>query len=162
MQPPYSRNDKTVKDAFYFPHDMNAQNDPKCVALIEDFGATGYGVYWVLIEMLHQEGGRLEKVPRLFKGMARRLQVAEELILKQIQAMLVDYKLIQEDKTHIWSERVLRNVEDRKQKRDVKVEAGRRGGLKSGTTRLTRREDAFVEEVGVEAVDSLQSKPSTA
>ncbi len=31
------------KDAYYFPHDCNARNDPKILALRSVFGAEGYG-----------------------------------------------------------------------------------------------------------------------
>ena len=34
-----------AKDAFYFPHDYEATNDPKLQALVGEFGAAGYGIY---------------------------------------------------------------------------------------------------------------------
>ena len=44
-----------MKDAFYFPHDSNAKDDPKCSMLIEQLGLEGYGIYWVLIETLRDQ-----------------------------------------------------------------------------------------------------------
>lgn len=43
------------KDAFYFPHDSNAKDDPKCVMLIEQLGCEGYGIYWILVEILREQ-----------------------------------------------------------------------------------------------------------
>ena len=49
------------KDAFYFPHDSNAQRDPKIVKLRRVHGWSGYGLYWALIETLRdQENYTLE------------------------------------------------------------------------------------------------------
>ena len=31
------------KDAYYFSHDSNAQDDPKCMLLIDQLGMEGYG-----------------------------------------------------------------------------------------------------------------------
>lgn len=42
------------KEAYYFSHDTNARNDPKILALRDNWGVEGYGIYWVLIEMLRE------------------------------------------------------------------------------------------------------------
>jgi hypothetical protein len=44
-----------MKDAYYFPHDSNAHCDPKITMLFLEMGAMGYGIYWVIIEMLRNE-----------------------------------------------------------------------------------------------------------
>jgi len=46
-----------VKNAYYFSHDSNAKDDPKCVLLIEQLGLEGYGIYWILIEILRDQPG---------------------------------------------------------------------------------------------------------
>lgn len=43
------------KEAYYFSHDSNAKDDPKCVQLIDDLGLEGYGIYWVLVEVLRDQ-----------------------------------------------------------------------------------------------------------
>lgn len=124
------------KDAYYFSHDSNASSDPKCSALIHDFGMAGYGLYWAIIEILHQQkGGKLEKFPKLFDGLAHQLMVQKEQLMKQIEAMLHEYFLLHEDEKYIWSDRVLRNLDEKEEKRQIKVEAGRIGGIKSGLSR---------------------------
>lgn len=46
-----------MKDAYWFKHDSNAKDDPKCVMLIEQLGLEGYGIYWVLVETLRDQPG---------------------------------------------------------------------------------------------------------
>jgi len=124
-----------MKEAYYFPHDSNAIHDPKCAALINDHGMTGYGFYWMLIEVMHEQGGKIEKFPKLYDGLSHDFHCEKELAVKLIEALLNDYNLLQQDDKHIWSDRVLRNIGERKMKYDAKVEAGRLGGIKSGLTR---------------------------
>ena len=45
------------KEAYYFSHDSNAKDDPKSSLLIEELGLEGYGIYWVLIEVLRDQPG---------------------------------------------------------------------------------------------------------
>ena len=43
------------KDAYYFSHDSNSKDDPKCVLLIEQLGLEGYGIFWILVETLRDQ-----------------------------------------------------------------------------------------------------------
>lgn len=130
-----------MKDTYYFQHDYNARKDPKCSALINDFGLAGYGIYWCLIEILHEQGGKIKKFPKLIDGIAFELGIEIEALTKQIEAMLQDYNLLQEDENYIWSNRVLKNLEDRENKKQLKINAGRLGGLKSGEIRKKQNQE---------------------
>lgn len=135
-----------MKESYYFPHDYHARNDPKCAALLSDFGVAGYGLYWCVIEILHeQKDGKLEKFPKLFSGLAYDFNVSVEAVTKQIEAMVKDYNLIKEDEKYLWSDRVLVNLENRKLKYQIKSEAGRIGGLKSGESRRMKQSEAVLE-----------------
>lgn len=135
-----------MKETYYFPHDYHARNDPKCAALLNDFGAAGYGLYWCIVEILHeQKDGKLKKFPKLFSGLAYDFNISIEATTKQIEAMLKDYNLLQEDEKYIWSDRVLQNLDERKSKYHVKSEAGRLGGLKSGESRKSKQNEAMLE-----------------
>ena len=66
-----------TKDAYYFPHDSNAKDDPKCVLLIEQLGLEGYGIFWVLIETLRDQPEY--KYPlQLLPALARRYNTTAE------------------------------------------------------------------------------------
>jgi hypothetical protein len=121
--------------ADYFSHDYNSRQDPKIAALIGQFGYEGYGIWWAFVEVLHEQGGKIEKFPKLFDGLARVLSTNEALLKQIISASICELHLLKEDETHIWSERVLRNFQEREDKRLKKVEAGRKGGILSGESR---------------------------
>ena len=43
------------KDTFYFPHEYNAKDDPKCERLIWEMGMEGYGIFWAILEVLRAQ-----------------------------------------------------------------------------------------------------------
>lgn len=81
-------------DAYYFSHDSNAKDDPKCVLLIEQLGLEGYGIYWVLIEMLSSEVDHKLKVNEI-QGFG----ITPELISDLIK----EYKLFESDGVYFWT-----------------------------------------------------------
>ena len=48
------------KNTFYFSHDYNARSDGKIKKLFAKFGASGYGLYWCIIEDLYQNANALQ------------------------------------------------------------------------------------------------------
>lgn len=129
----------------YFSHDSNARSDPKIAALINDFGYEGYGIWWAIVEIIHEQGGKLEKFPKLFEGLEAHLSgassktkqniSASSKVKQVVSASINEYSLLKEDEKYIWSERVLRNIKTKEQKTAQRVEAGRLGGIKSGQNR---------------------------
>jgi hypothetical protein len=128
------------KDTFYFTHDFFARKDPKCIALLKDFGMVGYGVYWSLIEIMYEQGGKIKKFPSLFSALAHELNIKESVLTKQIEAMLHSFELLVQDENYIWSDAVLRRLEIREQKKLPRVLAGKAGGIKSGESRRKKIE----------------------
>lgn len=147
-----------MKETFYFPHDYDCRKDPKISALINDFGMTGYGLFWAIVELIHEQGGKIAKFPKLFEGMAFQFGIEKETLTKQIEAMLHDYNLLQEDENFIWSKRVLKNIDEREAKRNLKIEAGRIGGLKSGITRSIQRSKRSKSKQCFEANEANEAK----
>jgi hypothetical protein len=43
------------KDAYYFPHFSNARNDAKLIKIRRVFGIEGYGIYFMLLEVLREQ-----------------------------------------------------------------------------------------------------------
>jgi hypothetical protein len=46
-----------MRGMYYFDHDNNAHNDTKIIRIKRKFGYEGYGVYWLLLEVLHANTG---------------------------------------------------------------------------------------------------------
>lgn len=78
------------KDAYYFPHDANAKDDPKCVMLIEQLGMEGYGIYWMLIETLRDQPGYRYPIA-LVSALARRFNTQ----VPKVEAVISNYGLFQ-------------------------------------------------------------------
>lgn len=150
-----------MKDSYYFPHDTNARDDPKICALIAEYGLEGYGLYWCLIEMMHAQGGKIEKFPKLYEGLAFQFRSTTQAVLEAVEAMLNLLQLFEEDEKYIWSKRVLKNIEERNLKRIAKSEAGRRGGLKSAEKRSrenSNEADVKQNEAVLQAAEAKASK----
>ncbi len=79
-----------MKEAYYFSHDSNAKDDPKCVLLIEQLGLEGYGIFWVLIETLREQPNY--KYPlALLPALARRFNTTVE----KMKAVVFNYQLFE-------------------------------------------------------------------
>ena len=112
-----------MKDAYYFAHDANAKDDPKCVILIDELGLEGYGIYWMLIETLRAEPDY--KAPlRMLKGLARKYNTSDEKVLTVVSK----YDLFSRDEDYFWSESLLRRMEVYRERKQKLREAGRKGG----------------------------------
>lgn len=95
------------KDAYYFSHDANAQDDPKCMVLIDQLGMEGYGIFWALIEKLRAE--KDYKLPLItVEPFAKRWGTSKE----KINAVIKNYSLfIIQDDNFFYSERLKNSME---------------------------------------------------
>lgn len=114
-----------MKDAYYFPHDSNAKDDPKCVLLIEQLGLEGYGIYWVLIEVLRDQPNYSYPV-ELLPALARRYNTTAE----KIKTVVGNYNLFTiKNDTVFFSESLTRRMIPLEEKRKKLSEAGKRGNM---------------------------------
>lgn len=113
-----------AKDAYYFPHDSNAKDDPKCVMLIEELQLEGYGIYWILIETLREQPDF--KYPmKLIPALARRYFTTKE----KMTAVIKGYDLFEiEEDEFFYSESLLRRMEIVNEKREKAKLAGKKSG----------------------------------
>ena len=75
------------KDAYYFSHDSNAQDDPKCMILIDQLGMEGYGIFWALIERLRNEKDYTLPI-NLANAFAKRWQTSKEKVEAVIKILV--------------------------------------------------------------------------
>jgi hypothetical protein len=114
-----------AKDAYYFPHDLNAKDDEKCLFIISKFGLAGYGLYWMFIEKMHQQSdGKL--TCDLLEGLALCFNT-DITLLQEFYNTAITIKLFVTDGEKYWSERVLRNKKELEDKRNNRSLAGRLG-----------------------------------
>jgi hypothetical protein len=113
------------KDTYYFPHDFNAGSDEKILYLRSKFGMQAYGLYWLLIEIMH-ESSDSKLTCNLIDGIAYQINV-DITFLKEFYNECISIELFVTDGVKYWSERVLRNKELLYEKRNLKSIAGKKG-----------------------------------
>ena len=106
------------KDAYYFSHDSNAKDDPKCVMLIEQLGLEGYGIFWVLIETLREQP--TYKYPMvLLPALARRFNTTAD----KMKAVVCGYGLFEVDEKEFFSLSLMERMKRLDAKREQAREA---------------------------------------
>ena len=117
-----------MKDAYYFSHDSNAKDDPKCVLLIEQLGMEGYGIYWMLVETLRDQPNYKYPVI-LIPALARRYNTTAE----KVKTVVFNYSLfVIENDEFFFTDSLIRRMEKLEDKR----EKARNAGIASAKARL--------------------------
>jgi len=114
------------KDAYYFSHDCNARNDVKILKLRRILGTGGYGLFWMLIEVLRES--KNYKLPlSSIKELSFDFRESEELILSVVK----DFNLFTiDDDYFFFSESLNRRMSSLDSRKKALSEAGRRGRQK--------------------------------
>lgn len=115
-----------MKDTFYFQHDYNPTSDPKVQALIGEYGAIGYGIYWRIVEMLHDdELHKLQCKKFIYIALAKQMLTSVEQVESIIKNCIEIYELFKSDDDFFWSERVMRNINKRTEISNKRSKAGK-------------------------------------
>jgi hypothetical protein len=121
-------NKNNTKESYYFAHDYEPTSDPKIAALIAEYGAEGYGIYWRIIEMLHSNPDhKIPKKKYIFIALAKQLITNDNKIELVINYATEVCELFLEDTEFIISKRVLRNFEKREEISEKRSNAGKAG-----------------------------------
>ena len=95
----------------YFSHDYNTTLDPKIIALLGDYGAIGYGIYWRIVEMLHSENEhKLPLKEYIYKAIAKQMLTSVEQISTIINDCINVYELFIKEDDYFYSQRVNKNL----------------------------------------------------
>ncbi len=109
-----------TKDKLYFPHDSNARQDPKIVALISKYKMEGYAWWWIIIETLReQENYRLDLSQEYnLYAIALQTQSEKERIKQFLKDCITEFQLLKTDKKEkfIWSESLLNRMKHKDEK----------------------------------------------
>ena len=111
-----------MKDSYYFPHDNNSYFDEKIIKLRMKLGLEGYGVYWAVIEQLHQNNGYMD-----FDADA--IAYALQMPSKCVASVIKDFGLFsfQKNSKKFFSKRLLLHFKKRKSISKKRSEAGKLG-----------------------------------
>lgn len=123
-----------LSETGWFPHDTDAITDQKIAALLQDFKAEGYGIFWHLTELMHAEKtGCLPYSNVTFKAIARNMSSSPELIKSIVDNCLNEYELYNREGDYFTSKRVQKNLQARRESTQKRAEAGRKGGQKTAS-----------------------------
>jgi hypothetical protein len=117
-----------MKETYYFKHDYNATQDPKIMMLLSKAGLNGVAMYWILIEILHQQNDSLISFEsylgfiNFYCAFDRTKAGGEEMIAKA----LIEVGLFKKEGDFIVSKRVLANKLDRDLMREKRSFAGKK------------------------------------
>lgn len=109
----------------YFSHDYNSRNDRKMVAFLKAHKAKGLGVYWTIIEMLHEEGGYLPMDIITYTSIGAPIGCTSEFVKKVVEDCISKFKLLVSEEGKFTSDRVKKNLNKRQEIRELKVKAGK-------------------------------------
>ena len=117
-----------MKETFYFSHDYNACRDPKIIKLLNKFSWSGYGMYWRIIEILHEQEGKISNDD--FADMLVFELRIDEKLCKEFTDFLIRIKLlsVSDDGKFITSSRVIKNLAFKQQRKEILIENGKKGG----------------------------------
>lgn len=104
------------KDAYFFSHDCNARNDPKILALRSVYGAEGYGVYFMLVEILREQPDyKLAVNKYIWSTLAMQMQVEASKLEQIINDCCTEFSengntLLVNDGEYLYSASLLRRM----------------------------------------------------
>lgn len=114
-----------IKNAFYFSHDGNARNDEKILMLRAEHGWQGYGIYWVLIEMMF-ENAETSLKHKSIKAIALSNNIKITLLDSVINTCINEKLFITDDEI-FWSESLRKRKEAFENIKTNKSFAGKKG-----------------------------------
>jgi calcineurin-like phosphoesterase family protein len=143
-----------MKDAYYFPHDSNAKDDPKMILLIEELGMEGYGIFWMLVESLRDQPNYKASLV-IIPALARRYNTTQE----KVKTVITRYDLfVVEDDSFFYSESLNRRMEALAEKRIKRQLAGQKGGNAKAMLQQSYSKPVAVKESKVKDSKEKESK----
>jgi hypothetical protein len=96
---------------FYFQHDENASNDEKLLALRDEYGWEGIGIFWALLESMARNDGYINKVA--IRGLSLGYNVVKEWLTEYLKRC-IELDLFKIDEKGYFSDRMIEQLEHRK------------------------------------------------
>ncbi len=105
------------KDKYYFSHDSNARRDPKMISLINKKGSEGYGMFWILIEILREQEDFKIDITKSYaiSSLSAEMKTTDDHV-KEFISECIRVELIESDGVFIWSNSLNERMSIYKQK----------------------------------------------
>lgn len=142
----------------YFSHDYGTRSKVKMAALIESEGSRGYGLFWIIVELMHEDSTKwldLEEYTYLAikKESKEDIDYVREFVKKCIEV----YKVFMTEGNKFTTERVLRNIEKREEIKEKRAAAGK----KSAESKASKSDNNQQNSTSVDTVlNTFEQKPT--
>jgi len=128
------------KQTYYFSHDFDPTGDPKMSAMIGEYGAVGYGIFWRIVEMLHADKDHSLPLKKyIYQAIAKQLlnSAKQNLVIDDlpqyvetfIKDCIEDYELFALQGDRFSSDRVFRHFEKKLKISELRSEIGKKGAI---------------------------------
>lgn len=98
-------------------------------AFINEFKAAGYGVYWAIVEMLHNEGGFMPMDEITYTAIAKDIEADAAIVQAMIEKGVSVYNLFVVKDGMFTANRVLSNLNKRQEIKEQRSKAGKASAL---------------------------------
>jgi len=125
------------KDAYYFPHFSNARHDRKLKRVIKEFGIEGYGIYFMLLEVLRDQ-------PEMKYPLSDVDLLADEFRTSEpkINTIIANYGLFEVDKLNMFfSPKLEEYLEPYFKMKKQRIEAGKASAEKRKNKSLEQKNE---------------------
>ena len=112
-----------MKDAYYFSHDSNARNDQRLMKLRMKYGPEGYGVYFMIIEILRDIENYTLHISDL-ESICFDIRSDNDKVLDIIK----NYNLFEFEGDYFYSRSLTRRMEKLDKIKEKRRESGKLGG----------------------------------
>lgn len=131
----------------YFSHDYGTRNKLKMAALLQTSGTRGYGLFWVIVEMMYEDSKKWLELEE-YTYLAIKKESGEDLdfIRQFIRDCIDTYKVFIEEDGKISTERVLRNIEKRNEISEKRKEAGKESAKRRASLTITSEQNSTSDE----------------
>jgi hypothetical protein len=140
-----------MKDAYYFSHDSNARNDQRLMKLRMKYGPEGYGIYFMIIEILRDTENYTLHISDI-ESICFDIRSDNDKVLDIIK----NYNLFAFDGDYFYSKSLSRRME----KLDTIKEKRRESGKKGGKAKAKDKQVLESEEASAKQVEYSKAKQS--
>jgi len=145
-----------MKDAYYFSHDSNARNDQRLMKLRMKYGAEGYGIYFMIIEILRDTENYTLHISDVESICFDIRSEADK-----ISDVLKNYNLFEFNGDFFHSRSLSRRMEKLDNIKKKRRESGKLGGkAKASAKQVLESEVAFAKQVKQSKVKQSKVKQS--
>lgn len=159
-----------MKESFYFPHDYNAISDPKMTLLLLEGGLSAVAIYWIIIELLHQQPSWKISI-QAFEWCIRfysHFEAENQQLLNKIQHALITSQLLLKEGDFIFSQRVLENKKNRENISKARSEAWKKSAERRANSTIVEQNSTRVQqnstkerkrkEINIASKDAIEKK----